>query len=71
MYGTRNIILNEVNEAQKARSCMFSLISDPPQNAAILWEKSHAKGRLRTGKIGQGKEIRNLNVLDVLMVVQE
>jgi hypothetical protein len=29
---------------------------------------SHTKGRLCTGRIGKGKETKNLNVVDVLTV---
>jgi hypothetical protein len=38
----------------------------PKTNAAILWDRSHTKGRLCKGGIGQGKETRNLNEADVL-----
>jgi hypothetical protein len=37
-------------------------------NAAILWDTDHTKGRLHTGRIGQGKETKNLNVVEVLSV---
>jgi sulfite reductase alpha subunit-like flavoprotein len=37
-------------------------------NAAILWNMVHTKGRPHIGGIGQGKETKNLNVVDVLMV---
>jgi hypothetical protein len=34
-------------------------------NAAILWDTGDTKGRLYTRGIGQGKETKNLNVVDV------
>jgi hypothetical protein len=37
----------------------------PPTNAAVLCDMEHTKGRLHTGVIGQGKESKNLNVVDV------
>jgi hypothetical protein len=40
----------------------------PETNAAILWDMGHTKGRLSTGGKGQGKEIKNLNVVNVLTV---
>jgi hypothetical protein len=48
-----NIILSEVSQVQKAKSCMFSLISDyrPKTNAAILWDTGHTKRRLCKGGI--------------------
>jgi hypothetical protein len=38
----------------------------PTTNAAILLDTGHTKGKLCKGKIGQGKETKNLNVVDVL-----
>jgi hypothetical protein len=40
----------------------------PKTNAAILWDTSHTKERLCKGGIGQGKETKNLNEVDVLTV---
>jgi hypothetical protein len=40
----------------------------PKTNAAILWDTGHTKGRPCTGGIEQGKETKNLNVVDVLTV---
>jgi hypothetical protein len=40
----------------------------PKTNAAILWDVVHTKGRLSKGGIGQGKETKNLNEIDVLTV---
>jgi hypothetical protein len=37
-------------------------------NGAILWDKGHTKGRLHTKGIRQGKETKNLIVVDGLMV---
>jgi hypothetical protein len=37
-------------------------------NTVILLDMDHTKGRLYMGGIGQGKEIKNLNVVDVLTV---
>jgi hypothetical protein len=38
------------------------------RSAAILWDMSNTKGRLCQGGIGQRKETKNLNVVDVLTV---
>jgi hypothetical protein len=40
----------------------------PKTNAVILWDMNHTKGIPRKGKIEQGKETKNLNVVDVLSV---
>jgi hypothetical protein len=40
----------------------------PNRNAEVLWDIGHTKGRQSTGGIGQEKEIKNLNVADVLKV---
>jgi hypothetical protein len=40
----------------------------PKTNAAILWDTVHIKGRLCKVEIGQGKETKNLNEVDVLTV---
>jgi hypothetical protein len=40
----------------------------PKTNAAILWDMGHKKDRSLKGVIGQRKEAKNLNVLDVLTV---
>jgi hypothetical protein len=40
----------------------------PKTNAAVLWDMGHTKGRLCKGGIGQGKETKNLNEVDVLTV---
>jgi hypothetical protein len=65
-----NTILSEVSQAQKAKSYMFSFICklQIKTNAAILWDTGHTKGRLCKGRIGQGKETKNLNEVDVLTV---
>jgi hypothetical protein len=40
----------------------------PKTNAVILLDMDHTKGRLHMGEIGQRKETKNLNVVDVLTV---
>jgi hypothetical protein len=40
----------------------------PTTNAAILWNMGHTKRRIYEEGIGQGKENKNLNVVDVLIV---
>jgi hypothetical protein len=40
----------------------------PKTNAVILWDMGHTKGRLCKEGIGQGKETKNLNEVDVLTV---
>jgi hypothetical protein len=40
----------------------------PKNNAAILWDVGQPERRSPMGGIGQGKEIKNLNVVDVLSV---
>jgi hypothetical protein len=40
----------------------------PKANAAILLDMGYTKGILLKGRIGQGKETKNLNVADVLSV---
>jgi hypothetical protein len=40
----------------------------PKTNSAILWDMVHTKERPCTGGIGQGKETKNLNEVDVLIV---
>jgi hypothetical protein len=40
----------------------------PKTNAAIYWDMGHTKGRLCMGGIGQGKETKNLNLIDMLTV---
>jgi hypothetical protein len=40
----------------------------PKTNTAILCDMAHTKGNPCTGGIGQGKERKNLNVVDVLTV---
>jgi hypothetical protein len=54
-----NIILNEVSQAQKTKTCMFSLICGfAITNTAILWDTHDTKGKLCKGGIGQGKETK-------------
>jgi hypothetical protein len=40
----------------------------PKTNAAILWDASYTKGRSHMGAIGQEKDTKNLNVVDVLCI---
>jgi hypothetical protein len=40
----------------------------PKTNSTILWDTGHTKGRLGDGGIGQEKETKNLNEIDVLIV---
>jgi hypothetical protein len=68
-----NTILSEVSQAQKDKSCMLSINQSnadcrPKTNAAVLWHTGHTKGRPCKGQIGQGKETKNLNKVDVLTV---
>jgi hypothetical protein len=54
-----NIILSEVNHAQKAKNRMFSLICGlQTQNKCsnIIGHVSYTEGRTLTGEIGKGKE---------------
>jgi hypothetical protein len=43
----------------------------PKTNAVILLDKGHNKGRPTMGGMRQGKEIKNLNVADVLTVLEK
>jgi hypothetical protein len=50
-------------------ACSLSYVDYRPKTiAAILWDTGHTKGRSHTGGIGQGKEMKNLSVVDVLSV---
>jgi hypothetical protein len=73
------IIVSEVSQAQKPKSLMLSLICSllyalsytrdrPRTNAAILCDMGHTKGRSSMGGKRQGKETKNLNVVNVLSV---
>jgi hypothetical protein len=63
-----SIILSNVRLTRPKAACSSHADYRPKTNAAILWDMVHTKGRLHTGKIGQGKKIKNLNVVDVLTV---
>jgi hypothetical protein len=52
----------------KARFSLSYADYRPKTNAVILWDMGHPKGRLCKGEIGQGKESKNLNEVDVLTV---
>jgi hypothetical protein len=67
----KNIILNKVSQAQKAKNCMFSLMCGlQTQNKCrnIIGHGSHSKGRMHRGGIGKEKENKTLNVVNVLTV---
>jgi hypothetical protein len=40
----------------------------PKTNAGILWDMGYTKGRSCPGGIGQERETKNLNVVDVFSV---
>jgi hypothetical protein len=65
-----NIILSEVSQAQRPKITCSPSCADcrPKTNAVILWDMGHTEGRLCKGGIGQGKETKNLNEVDVLTV---
>jgi hypothetical protein len=64
-----NIILSEVRLRRPKVSCSPSYADYRPKtNAAILWDTGDTMGRPHMGGIGQGKETKNLNVVDVLTV---
>jgi hypothetical protein len=73
MDGTGNIILSKISQDQKAMNLMFSLIwgYSHKRNAATLLDIVHSKGWLWTEGIGQGKETKHLNVVDVLTVEEQ
>jgi hypothetical protein len=52
----------------KAAQCPSHVDCRPKTNTAILWGTGHTKVRLCKGRIGPGREIKNLNVVDVLTV---
>jgi hypothetical protein len=62
-----SIIISEVSQAQKTKSHMLPSYADyrSKTNAVMFLGMGHTKGRPHTGGIGQGKETRNLNVVDV------
>jgi hypothetical protein len=63
------IILSEVSQAQKAKShSSLSYADYRPKINVQYYEMSHTKDRPHMGRIGQGKEIKNLNVVPVLTV---
>jgi hypothetical protein len=61
---------SQINGSKGQKLHFLPHIADyrPKTNAAILWVRDHTKEMLCTGGIGQGKETKNLNVADVLMV---
>jgi hypothetical protein len=42
----------------KALCSLFYVDYRPKTNSVILWDMGHTKGRLHTGGIGKGKEIK-------------
>jgi hypothetical protein len=64
-----NIILCEVSlRRPKATSSLSCVDYRPKTNVAILWDMGHTKERPCTGGIGKGKGLKNLEVVDVLML---
>jgi hypothetical protein len=65
-----NIILSEVSRSRKPKASCSPSDADyrPKANAAILWDMGHTQGRPCMGGIGHGKETKNLNMVDMLMV---
>jgi hypothetical protein len=65
----QNIILSEVRLRRPKSGCSLSYVEYKPKtNVAILWVTCHTKRRSHMGEIGQGKETKNLNVVDVFSV---
>jgi hypothetical protein len=53
-------------------ACSLSYVDYRPNtNAAILWDADYTKYRAHSGGTEQGKEIKNLNVVDVLSYSNE
>jgi hypothetical protein len=52
----------------KTTCCPSHVDYRPKTNASILRDTGHTKGRLCTGGIGQGKETKHLNEVNVLIV---
>jgi hypothetical protein len=64
-----NIILSDVRLRRPKATCSVSYEDYRPKtNAALLWDMGHTKGRSCTGGVGQGKETKTLNVVDMLTV---
>jgi hypothetical protein len=65
-----DIMLSEVSQAQKDKGHIFSLMLeiDTVQMQAILWKTDHAKGRSLTGEGELKKEVKKVNMVDVLSV---
>jgi hypothetical protein len=65
-----NIILSEVSQAQRSKATSFPSYADcrPKTNATILCNSGHTKGKLWKGGREQRKQMKNLNVVDVLTV---
>jgi hypothetical protein len=70
-YSNRgDIILSELSQVQKVKiTCSPShTYYTTKTKEVILLDTGHTKERQHTGWIGQGKEIKNLNLVDVLTV---
>jgi hypothetical protein len=65
-----NIILSKVTRLRRPKLTYSPSYAAyrPKRNAAIFWDMDHTKGKPCMGGIGQGKETKNLNVVDVLTV---
>jgi hypothetical protein len=62
-------ILSEVRLRRPKAACSPSYADFRPKtNAVVLWDTGHTEGRLCQAGTGQGKESKNLNVVDVLTV---
>jgi hypothetical protein len=69
MMELENIILSEVRLRRPKVTCSPSYVDYRPKTkAVILLDMVHAQDRLHIGRIGKGKETKNLNVVDVLTV---
>jgi hypothetical protein len=60
-----NIILSEVRFRRPKVAYSPSYADYRPKTNSHKWNTGHTKGRLHTGWIGQSKETKNLNVIDV------
>jgi hypothetical protein len=69
MMERENIILSKVRHRRPKMTCSPSYGDYRLKtNAVILWDMGPTKGRSCKGRIEQGKETKNLNVVDVFTV---
>jgi hypothetical protein len=63
-----NIILSEVSQAQKEKAtCFLSYVECRPNaNTVILWKTGHGNGKLHIRGGGEMKEVKKVNMVDVL-----